>query len=302
LAAGAEGLPESLRTRHAAYLAGTQRDDGGFSGRRGTSDPYYTSFGLRGLAMLGALSEEAARRAAAFLRHRLGQPMPSVEFISLVTSAALVEMAVGEDVFADAGLDRQSYVIEFLDRFRRSDGGYAKTERSGQASTYHTFLATACKEIVAAPPDEVEPMIALVHRRRRDDGGFVEIDVMRDSGTNPTAAAVGLLTILGGLDEPRRASAANFLAQMQTAEGGFRANSRLPVADLLSTFTSLVALGDLQSAASIDTAAVRRFVDALEEPAGGFRAGAWDDAVDVEYTFYGLGVLALLAAAETDDQ
>ena len=33
----------------------------------------------------------------------------------------------------------------------------------------------------------------------------------------------------------------------------------------------------------------------LAQPAGGFFAAAWDTAADVEYTFYGLGCLALLA-------
>ena len=28
---------------------------------------------------------------------------------------------------------------------------------------------------------------------------------------------------------------------------------------------------------------------------GGFRGGLWDDRTDVEYTFYGLGTLALAA-------
>ena len=33
-----------------------------------------------------------------------------------------------------------------VERFRREDGGYAKTDRSRQSSTYHTFLAAACRE------------------------------------------------------------------------------------------------------------------------------------------------------------
>ncbi|NQT17636.1 MAG: beta-hydroxylase, partial [Planctomycetes bacterium] len=45
----------------------------------------------------------------------------------------------------------------------------------------------------------------------------------------------------------------------------------------------------------IDLTAARRYVEALEQPGGGFRGGVWDDAADVEYTFYGLGALALLA-------
>jgi len=34
----------------------------------------------------------------------------------------------------------------------------------------------------------------------------------------------------------------------------------------------------------------------LQAPTGGFRGGAWDNGTDVEYTFYGLGTLALLSS------
>ena len=39
---------------------------------------------------------------------------------------------------------------------------------------------------------------------------------------------------------------------------------------------------------------IRGFVMGLELPTGGFRAGLWDNVADVEYTFYGLGTVALL--------
>jgi geranylgeranyl transferase type-2 subunit beta len=81
---------------------------------------------------------------------------------------------------------------------------------------------------------------------------------------------------------------------MQGAEGGFRANTQVPMADLLSTFTALVALDDLDALGSLDLEAVRRYVASLELPAGGFLAGAWDDQGDVEYNFYGLGTMAML--------
>ena len=116
---------------------------------------------------------------------------------------------------------------------------------------------------------------------------------MRDGGTNPTAAAVGLLRMLDALDESTRTAAVQFLAGMQTDEGGLRANTKIPVADLLSTFTGLVALADLDALSAIDTGAVMRFAKSLEQPDGGFRGGIWDDTADVEYTFYGLGTLAL---------
>ena len=46
---GLARLPAEFRARHAAYLSAAQNADGGFSGREGGSDLYYTSFALRGL-------------------------------------------------------------------------------------------------------------------------------------------------------------------------------------------------------------------------------------------------------------
>jgi geranylgeranyl transferase type-2 subunit beta len=81
---------------------------------------------------------------------------------------------------------------------------------------------------------------------------------------------------------------------MQTDEGGLRANTRIPIADLLSTFTGLLTLADLGAAAEIDLPAVRRFAQSLALEEGGFRGAEWDPAHDIEYTFYGLGTLGLL--------
>jgi geranylgeranyl transferase type-2 subunit beta len=71
LATAIAELPDDLRARHVAYLLAAQRDDGGFAGREGSSDLYYTGFALRSLAMLGELYGPPAERAAAFLRSRL---------------------------------------------------------------------------------------------------------------------------------------------------------------------------------------------------------------------------------------
>jgi geranylgeranyl transferase type-2 subunit beta len=122
----------------------------------------------------------------------------------------------------------------------------------------------------------------------------VELALLSHSGTNPTAAAVAALRILGALDEQTRARAAAFLARLQTPAGGWRANTQIPWPDLLSTFTGLVALRDLEDHKDVNLAAARGFVAALETPLGGFLAAPVDDTVDVEYTFYGLGTLAIL--------
>ena len=61
--------------------------------------------------------------------------------------------------------------------------------------------------------DGPERMIELIRSRQRLDGGFVELEPMRHSGTNPTAAAVGLLKMLGGLEKGTTRAAAGFLAE-----------------------------------------------------------------------------------------
>ena len=63
LAAGIAELPEATRDRHAKYLLAAQRADGGFAGREGESDLYYTGFALRSLALLGELYGPPAERA-----------------------------------------------------------------------------------------------------------------------------------------------------------------------------------------------------------------------------------------------
>jgi len=297
LLAGMSRLPEELLAPHRRYVQAQQRPDGGFAGRQGNSDAYYTGFGLRAAAMLGVLDEATAGRAAQFLSTLVAAPRSTIDFLSLVFSAALLEAVGAADPFAQAGRDRRETVAAYLAPLQRADGGYAPVA-TGQASTYHTFLALGACEMLNLERGPMESTAALVRRRRRADGGFVEFDPLPNSGTNPTAAAVGALRILGGIDDDLRQGAAAFLLRLQSAQGGWCANTRLPLADLLSTFTALVALADLDALDRVDRAAVSAFVGGLQDHTGGFRGGAWDDAVDVEYTFYGLGSLALLAPEE----
>jgi geranylgeranyl transferase type-2 subunit beta len=184
-----------------------------------------------------------------------------------------------------------------LERFRREDGGYAMSHEGHSSSTYYTFLVLLCQQVIGAPPVDPDRIVRFVGSRRREDGGFVELGPMRKSGTNPTAAAIGTLKILDAIDEETRRGAIDYLAERQTDEGGLAANTPIPFADVLSSFTGTLTLLDLGGLNEIDTAALGRFVRSLESDAGGFLAHALDEVTDVEYTFYGLGTLALLAAS-----
>ena len=291
---GTANLPQDTIDRHARFLQSAQNEDGGFAGREGPSDLYYTGFALRGLAILGKL-DEVAESAAAFLQSRLARRESIVDFYSLIYAARLLHVVSGMDVFAGVDPSWRREVAEMLARLRRDDGGFAKGEQGQASSTYHTFLALLCFELIAHRPEDPESLVGFFHSQRMPEGGFREIRVSKRAGTNPTAAAIGGLSMLETLNEDIMNSTAEFLLDMQNDEGGFRANTRIPIADLLSTFTSLLTLQDVGGFAEADLGAARKFVAALEAEEGGFLGAAWDEQRDVEYTFYGLGSLALLA-------
>jgi geranylgeranyl transferase type-2 subunit beta len=299
LAEGLAWLPSEVRARQIAYLQSVQNADGGFSGREGGSDLYYTGFALRSLAVLDAWTPAIGEGAARFLRDSLTRQASVVDFFSLLYSCLLVQAAGGTDVLADSPADWPERVAQTLETFHTPDGGYAKTIGGVSGSTYHTFLVALCYQLLGRSVPRMADVVRLVMSRRREDGGFVEIAPMRRGGTNPTAAAVGLLQMaaeekLGTLEDVRD-GVIDFLADMVSPEGGLRANGRAPLADLLSTFTASWTLEQLGGLQRLDTEQVRRYATSLERPEGGFHGGLWDEGCDVEYTFYGLGVLALLS-------
>jgi geranylgeranyl transferase type-2 subunit beta len=299
LAEGVERLGDELHARHAEFIGRLQNPDGGFSGREGDSDLYYTGFALRSLAVLDALELEVGERAAAFLRHSLSRPASVIDFFSLLYACVLVQAAGGPDVLAGSPADWPERVAATLETFRTPDHGYAKAAGAAAGSTYHTFLVGLCYQLLGRSLPRPAEVMRFIGSRRREDGGYVEIAPMRRSGTNPTAAAVGVVQLMGGYavgEEAQKEGVLAFLAGMPSGEGGFRANGRAPLADLLSTFTGAWTLQQLDALGRIDTEAALRYVQALEISDGGFHGGLWDEGTDVEYTFYGLGALALLTS------
>jgi geranylgeranyl transferase type-2 subunit beta len=298
LASGLESLPDDARERHVAFFQRFQQPDGGFRGREGGSDLYYSAFALRGLALLGYLHGPVAERAANWLGSQLSRQVPMVDFLSLIYGAALLDFAAGIDIFNGSAAGWRQNIAGALEGFRRDDGGYAKTDEGAASSVYHTFLVVLSQQLIGQPIVEPDRIVQFVRSRQRDDGGFVEMPQMKRSGANPTAAAIGLLRILDALDNETREATLDFLVEMQTDEGGLRANTRIPIADLLSTFTGCLTLADLGALDEIDVPAVHRYAKQLEQPDGGFLGAIWDEAADVEYSFYGLGAIALTTNAE----
>ena len=294
LTIGAAQLPQEVQDRHARYVLDRQRPDGGWAGREGESDLYYTSFALRSLAILGLLDGDLAVRCADFLKSRLNSHETIVDLLSLVYSAKLIEAACGLDPLSDARQAWKGRLSELLFQLRRDDGGFSKSLEGQAGSTYQTFLVLLCLELIEEPCPDAEAAYAFLMRQRQADGGFLEIRVGKRSGTNPTAAAIGALRVLHRIEPQVVDDAAEFFSELQSDEGGFQANTRIPLPDLLSTFTSCFTLADLERLELIDTSLAYRYVLSMQQPHGGFRGFEFDPEDDIEYTFYGLGAMSIL--------
>jgi geranylgeranyl transferase type-2 subunit beta len=312
LSAGLQELDDARGQAHRRFLISQQNDDGGFSGRivpdedddpqsppPRDSDLYYTSFAVRALALIGQFTPADAENVAGYLR-KLGRSSASViDVVSWLYCAVMVQLQGGPDVLSDAPADWPQRLAATLEEFRTRDGGYAKTREGAVGSTYHTFLVALCLELIGQPLSEPGRVIEFLMGRRRDDGGFVEIAPMKQSGTNPTAAAVALLTMQNAVTSGVRDGVAEFLRGVRGDDGGFQANERIPFSDSLSTFTGYLTCLDLGLNDILPPKQIRRFLAELELKHGGYRAAIWDNAADVEYTFYGLGLTSLMRQSES---
>ena len=301
LATGVSLLPAELRERHLNYLLLAQSSDGGFRGRMGEeSDLYYTAFGLRGLSVLGGLYGEPAERAAGFLRSQLGSRQTIVDFFSLFYASSLLQISAGIDIFSESDPAWRRQVAEFLGQLKRDDGGYAKAPEGHAGSTYHTFLVMLVLQLIDQPVPDPQSIVRFLSSQQAEEGGWREIRASKRAGTNPTAAAFACLRMMDSIEEEVQEQTIDFLCEMQTDEGGLRANTRIPIADMLSSFTGGLTLQDINAFEEIDIDLFQQFVNSLQLSEGGFQAAVWDEAHDVEYTFYGLGCLALIENHRAD--
>ena len=297
--------PERIE-QHRRFLCSQQNSDGGFGGRGlpadepneppigRESDLYYTAFGIRALAALGAFTAVDAQRVANFLNLSRQHQSSVIDVVSWLYSALMVQAAAGIDLLADVDANWAERLATILEGFRTADGGYAKTHEGAAGSTYHSFLVALCYELVGQTLPAPERLVGFIRARQRDDGGFVEIAPMKRSGTNTTAAAIAVLTLHSSVGPNLRGDVLAYLQDVRSDEGGFQANTRIPFADTLSTFTGLMTSIDLAARDQVDAHRMEQFILSLEHPGGGFRAATWDQISDVEYTFYALGTLGLL--------
>lgn len=264
----------------ADFLRSQLNADGGFKDRGGASDLYYTVFGLEGLLALRA--DLPTSVVTEYLRS-FGDG-EGLDFVHLCCLARC---------WADVrGTAPREAILRRLEAFQSRDGAYSQSKNAEHGTVYACFLALGAHQDLGANVPDPGAMLRCMNRLRADDGGFANDHLMPMGLTPPTAAAV---TLLRHLDQPAEPGLAKWLLERCRPDGGFFATPQAPLPDLLSTATALHALSGMQADIDPIKEPCLDFIDSLWTNRGAFY-GTWeDDAVDCEYTYYGLLALGHLS-------
>ena len=258
--------------------------EGGGADRAGRADLYYTIFVLAGLEALQAEIPKA--RVEPFV-NGFGDG-GNLDFVHL-GALARCRAAIGLEKIAH-GFD--DAILAKLETFRTSDGGYDVQPSSQNGNAYGCFVALGAYQDLGAKLPEPLRMVQCLKFLETPDGAWGNVRGMR-AGTVPATAAA--ITLLHQLGMPISAASGDWLLAQIHSDGGWLAVPGSPLPDLLSTATALHALAcldrplpDAQREKCLD------FVDTLWSAEGGFHGHWADDALDAEYTFYGLLALGHL--------
>src|SRR5690349_15423955 len=192
------------------FLSSQLNDDGGFADRAGSSDLYYTVFGLEGLGAMRA--DIPAARVQTYLRNfGDGSDLDFVHLSCLARCWANLPAEMRRDAPKEAILAR-------TESFRSRDGAYNVSTGQDFGTLYGCFLALGAYEDLEVDLPDPEAMLQCVDRLRAADGGYANQCDMPVGLTPSTAAAATLLRHLGRDVDP---AVANWLLARCHPEGGF---------------------------------------------------------------------------------
>lgn len=266
------------------FLHSQQTPDGAFNDRAGASDLYYTVFGLEALFALRA--ELPLVPLQAWLKSfGAGEGLDHVHLCALARCWAMLPVEAMDDATKDA-------MAAHLESFRSKDGGYHAAPNAETGTVYSCFLTTGAYQDLRREIPNSEGIIHCVQSLTATDGGYANQKDLPMGLTPSTAAAITLFRQFGQAIDPALEA---WLLARRHPEGGFFATPAAPIPDLLSTATALHALAGMNADLAPIKEATLDFTDTLWSSQGGFFGNWEDDALDCEYTYYGLLALGHLS-------
>jgi hypothetical protein len=282
--ARAVSLLESTAVREmAGFVRAQQNADGGFRGRAGASDLYYSVFGLE---CLGALDPAFPLESTRFFLDAFGDGN-GLDFVHMTCLARCRSHLPA----TPRGSELNRSVARQIEAYHCSKGGFGRTQAPERGTVYESFLAFLAYENLGREfPDPIQ-LPSCLESWRNPDGSYANESGMAMGTTPVTAAAAVLLAQLG---RPALVTTRDWLLARCDPRGGFRATPVTPRPDLLSTATALQALNAMGGAIEAIRLPCLDFVQGLWTDNGGFCGHGADDTPDCEYTFYGLLALGNL--------
>ncbi len=288
-----------------SFIESKKYHKGGFIDRSGKPDPYYSVFGYT-LSYLFDIELDIKKEQKALKKWEGKNKVDFVHTVSLIrcyylleaielagsfgkvsttlASSKILQNLVGKKV-AKKIQKKHSSLLKIVNRYKAENEGFNHLKKySKYASVYANFLAYGLFEDLYLAKGGRIKVAESCNDLILENGSFVNHPKSKQGISSTTAAGIILLNSIGN---PIFDSSEWLKEQIQT-HGGFLAGEDVPVADILSTATSLLAL---EMSGTVDDEIKEKaveFVNLHWHDAGGFFGSIADQIPDVEYTFYGL--------------
>lgn len=275
-------LDEQGRAEVLQFILTHQNPDGGFSDRGGRSDLYYSLFGL--LILKGAEGKGSRKQKSSLAL----DSNPELVDESILKLKQFTEEQTTTEVsgFIERCclvLLQKELKVRRFSRFQSlwSLGKSFLKERHSINLSYRSFVLFLTLDAVFPFPLIFKEMAKRM---------LTHTTVDQHSPCSEIAAKVFILKMLNqdGLNEQK------LLASFACESGGFKAFALLNNADMLSTAVALFALTYAGHDIRLLMPSCLDFID-QNYSEGAFLSGDGDQTADVEYTFYGLLALGVLA-------
>ncbi len=267
----------------AQYIRGRLNPDGGFAGRDGLSDLYYTVFGLQ-LFWALEIDIPVKKTAGFLLSYEINDSTSLLDLSCLARCwGNLPQNYHPPDLTED--------ILRRIENFRSVDGGYRDKRGSRTGTVYGCFLALgAYEDLETAIPQSVG-LANCICSLKTEDGGYANETAILIGSVPATAGAIAVMFELDRKPNPQTGA---WLMNCIHPNGGFRAIPIIEEPDMLSTAIALQGLGCLNYDISVIRDKCWDYTLELFHKSGGFLGARSDDIADCEYTYYGLLALGHL--------
>ena len=284
----------------------------------GEADFYYTAFGLRCAALLGIQDGLFWARTANWLKTIEFPANSLIDVFSVLVADRLIgshSVPPPDDPIRAALRQSATAALDSQDASVRLDG------QDAADGFYSAFISLMSRGVLNQTLPRLDEMRRFVLERVRSETKLAKLPGMKHlvrglaklpgikrlrglaAGVSQVAAAVAVLSASGGVPKDLIHPLSDYIISLQRNDGGVAAHPDAPMSDCLSTFTALVAALDI-TGSPVAPVGLRpgfrlgdmaRFILSLADNNGGFRGVESGAAPDVEYTFYGIGTVSLLA-------